>query len=178
MSLTLLRHLGDLGHWGQTRDEAGTGMHVAPQPRPCCATALGPAGSSCLSSEFLSGGNRQVNIPDQLIRIRCEATGLASQLCSWVLHRSTTEGTSVEHYWVRTEVGMLTLGRGTGHRCQVAPPKCTQCTSCHSQTSPWHGASPAHPSAPRRHGMGPCYEEQTHGSSWIFGTKKNPLEKR
>lgn len=86
MSLTLLWHLGDLGHWGQTRDEAGTGMHVPPQPRPCCATALGPAGSSCLSSEFLSGGNRQVNIPDQLIRIRCEATGLASQLSSAQKH--------------------------------------------------------------------------------------------
>lgn len=89
-------------------------MHVPPQPHPRCATALGPAGSSCLSSEFLSGGNRQVNIPDRLIRTRCEATALASQLCPWVLHRSTREGISVpvEHHWVGKEVGMLTLGQG------------------------------------------------------------------
>lgn len=67
-----------------------------------------------MSSEFLSGGNRQVNIPDRLIRTRCEATGLASQLCPWVLHRSTREGTSVPvgHHWVKREVGMLTLGQG------------------------------------------------------------------
>lgn len=114
MSLTLLWQLSDLQHWGQGRDEAGTGVHVPPQPRPCCATTLGPAGSSCLSSEFLSGGNRQVNIPDRLIRTWCEATGLASQLYPWILHRSTRKVTSVpvEHHWVRREVGMLTLGPG------------------------------------------------------------------
>lgn len=63
---------------------------------PHCATDPGPAGNSCLSSAFLSGGNRQhrqVNTPDQAIRTQREGAGLASRLCSWGWPRDPPAGT-------------------------------------------------------------------------------------
>lgn len=198
----LLQLCDDRWHRGRSRDRDCT-SHLGHVPR--CATTPGPAGNSCLSSTFLSGGNqqhRQVNTPDRVIRTRREGVGLASQLCSWGWPRDRPVGTYRLWFYSPSPNSAHQPDKGRSRDLSACGASLEQerggnadpgarergerakrhlqnvpqpGTSRHARMPQWHAASPVHPNIPHRHGTGPCSKEEPHGPFRVCWDQEKPV---